>query len=288
MLEIKQFLTYLTSEDLTPGTIAAYRGNLLLFGQWMTANGLTVPELGPVHLKAYKEELKQKYKPSTINNKLGHIKAFLEWCKDNGLIGYNPGLKIKPVKNEIVPKWLTQAQVQTILKATQEEIATRQGLGEYWNISIRGHAIVVFLLNTGLRVSELCDLKLSDVSNGVIVVRWGKGAKRREVPMNEQAKIALDAWLKVRYPRTDYIFTSRNDRISRQVIFWHLTELGKVLGFKITPHLLRHTFGKSLADKKIPLDQIAKLMGHSNVNTTAIYTMPSLDDLRRVVEQLDG
>lgn len=287
-LAIGNFLTYLQSEDITPGTIAQYRANLLLFGEWIARQGLTVSTLTPANLRDYREELKQRYKPATINGKLGHIKTFLEWCRKNGLISHNPATKIKPVRNETIPKWLSQTQVQAILKATQEEIASRQGLGDYLMISIRGHVIAVFLLNTGLRVSELCDLKLCDISDGVITVRWGKGSKRREVPMNEQARAAIETWLKVRNSKSEYLFASWNGRITRQVILWHLAQVGKRLGFRLTPHLLRHTFGKSLADRRTPLDQIAKLMGHSNINTTAIYTMPNLDDLRRVVESLDS
>lgn len=288
MHEIEQYLNHLQSEDLTPGTLAAYRGNLLLFGQWMTDNGLTVATLTPGELRQYREELKQRYKPATINNKLSYIRKFLQWCQNNDLIDRNPATKIKPVKYESVPRWLTKSQVEAILNAAQKEIDSRASMGTYLTISIRGYTIAVFLLNTGLRVSELCDLKLSDVCNGVITVRWGKGAKRRQVPMNDHAKMALEKWLKVRRSKTDYLFCTWNGRITRQVVLFHLAEIGKEFGFKIAPHLLRHTFGKSLADKGIALDRIAKLMGHASVNTTAIYTMPSMDDLRRVVEVLDS
>lgn len=288
MHEIQKFLNHLQSEDLTPGTVLAYRGNLLLFGQWMTDNGLTVATLTQANLRQHREELKQRYKPATINNKLIHIKAFLSWCKENNFITHNPAAKIKPVKNEKLPKWLTKTQVEAIMNAAQKEIDNRASMGSYLRISIRGYTIAVLLFNTGLRVSELCDLKLADICNGVITVRWGKGAKRRQVPMNDHAKMALEKWLTVRQAENDYIFSTWNGRITRQVVLFHLAEIGRELGFKLTPHLLRHTFGKSLADNGVALDRIAKLMGHASVNTTAIYTMPSLDDLRRVVETLDS
>lgn len=288
MNEIEQFLNHLSNEDLTPGTLAAYRGNLLLFGQWMTDNGLIVATLTQVNLRRYRDELKQRYKPATINNKLIHLKRFMEWCKENQITDHNPAKKIKPVKNEKLPKWLTKSQIEAILHAAQSEIDTRAGMETYLNISIRGHTIAVLLVNTGLRVSELCDLKLSDICNGVITVRWGKGAKRRQVPMNEHARIAVEKWLKVRQSENDYLFCTWHGRITRQVVLFHLAEIGKNLGFKLTPHLLRHTFGKSLTDRGVALDRIAKLMGHASVNTTAIYTMPSMDDLRRVVEILDS
>jgi len=288
MVEIEQFLNHLQSEDLTPGTLAAYRGNLFLFGQWLTENGLTLAKLAPTDMRQHREELKQHYKPTTINNKLIHIKKFLEWCQKNNIIATNPAIKLKPVKHENVPRWLTGPQVEAILHAAQGEIDNRTSMGKLLSISIRGHTIAVLILNTGLRVSELCSLKLSDISNGVITVRWGKGAKRRQVPMNDHAKIALENWLKVRPTENEYLFSIRNRPIKRQVIFFHMAQLEQELGFKITPHLLRHTFGKSLVDRGVTLDRIAKLMGHASLTTTAIYTMPSMDDLRRVVETLDN
>ena len=288
MVEIEQFLNHLSQEDLTPGTLAAYRGNLFLFGEWMTKNGLTVATLTQANLRQHREALKEKYKPVTINNKLGYIKKFLQWCRSNGLIDHNPAAKIKPVKHEKLPRWLTKSQVEAILYAAQKEIDSRTNMRSYLTISIRGHTIAVFLLNTGLRVSELCDLKLQDICNEVVTVRWGKGAKRREVPMNDHARIAIEKWLKVRQSENDYLFCTWHGRITRQVVLFHLAEIGRELGFKLTPHLLRHTFGKSLADRGIALDRIAKLMGHASVNTTSIYTMPSIDDLRRVVETLDS
>lgn len=288
MHEIEKFLNHLSNEDLTPGTFAAYRGNLLLFGEWMACSSLNLSTLTPANLRQHREELKQRYKPATINNKLGHIKKFLGWCQENGLIDHNPATRIKPVNSENVPRWLTRPQVDAILHAAQREIDNRASMKSYLKISIRGYTIAVFLLNTGLRVSELCDLKIGDICNGVVTVRWGKGAKRRQVPMNKQAKDAISNWLTVRRSENDYLFSTWKGRITRQVVLFHLAQIGQELGFKLTPHLLRHTFGKSLADRGVALDRIAKLMGHASLTTTAIYTMPSMDDLRRVVESLDG
>lgn len=287
-VEIDLFLAHLKSEDLSPGTVATYQGNLLLFDQWLTNNGLTVATLARSNLVDYKAELKQKYKPATINLKLTCVSLLLRWAVKNGFISESPMTKIKLLGLDSYPKWLTQEQATMISGACQIAIeqARAKNPGFKLMIATRQYAIAAILLNTGLRVSELCDLKLSDVKNGVITVRWGKGAKRREVPMNEQAKEALETWLKARQSDSDYIFATKG-RMTRQLVQFHLSELGKGLGFRLTPHLLRHTFGKRLADKGIPLDRIAKLMGHSDINTTAIYTMPSLDDLRLAVELLD-
>lgn len=288
MTEIDLFLTHLQSEDLSPGTLATYRGNLLLFGQWLIENGLTVATLTQGNLKDYKAQLKQRYKPATINIKLACVSLLLKWSVEVGLIPNNPMVKIKWVKAEKYSKWLTVEQVSLITQAAQKAIedATVKELNFSLTVAVRMQTIAIFLLNTGLRVSELCDLRLDDVKNGVVTVRWGKGGKRREVPLNGQAQAAIEEWLKFRSDDSDYIFVTKG-RMRRQLVQFHLSELGRKLGFRLTPHLLRHTFGKRLADKQIPLDRIAKLMGHSDINTTAIYTMPSLEDLRQAVKLLD-
>lgn len=287
-VEIDLFLVHLKSEDLSPGTVSTYQGNLLLFDQWLTQNGLTVATLTRSNLVDYKTELKRTYKPATINLKLTCVSLLLQWSVKSGLISESPMTRIKLLRQENYPKWLTKEQVGKIFQAAQGAIerARAKQLEFSTIIAIRQYAIAVFLLHTGLRVSELCDLKLTDVKNGVITVKWGKGAKRREVPMNEQAREALEIWLEVRGLDSDYIFSTKG-RMTRRLVQFHLSELGKGAGFRLTPHLLRHTFGKRLADKGVPLDRIAKLMGHSDINTTAIYTMPSLDDLRLAVELLD-
>jgi site-specific recombinase XerD len=286
---IDHFLTHLQDEDLSPGTLNTYRANLRLFGQWLTDNGLTVSTLTQANLRDYKNNLKERYKPATINIKLTCVSLLLQWAVKSGHIPSNPMTRIKLVKPEdACPKWLTQGQVEAIQQATQEAIqqARAKQLEPSLKIALRQSAIVVILLNTGLRVSELCDLKLGDVQNGILTVKWGKGGKRREVPMNDQARAALKAWLDVRRSKSEYLFETTK-RMGRQLVQWHMAELGKRLGFRLTPHLLRHTFGKRLADKGIPLDRIAKLMGHSDINTTAIYTMPSMEDLRQAVKLLD-
>lgn len=288
MTEIDLFLTDLQSEDLAPGTLATYRSNFRLFAQWLTDKDLNVATLTQAILRDYKIELKERYKPSTINTKLTCISLLIQWSIKRGYISENPMAKIKLLKTEVYSKWLTGKQTEAILRASQEAIerARVKNLDHSLMVALRQNAIAIIMLNTGLRVSELCDLKLDDVKNGILIVKWGKGAKRREVPINEQARAALETRLSVRKSDSLFVFTTTK-RMNRQLVYSHLSQLGKRLGFRLTPHLLRHTFGKSLVNKGVTLDKIAKLMGHSDINTTAIYTMPSLEDLRQVVKLLD-
>ena len=135
-------------------------------------------------------------------------------------------------------------------------------------------------------MSELCDLKLSDVQGDVLTVRWGKGNKRREVPINDQAHEALETWLTVRQSNSPYLFVT-DGRMTRQLVEWHVKEISTKTGVKFSPHTLRHTFGKNLVDRGVSLDRVAKLMGHSDINITMVYTMPGLEDLRKAVKSLE-
>lgn len=290
MIVINRFLAEIEqSEDYAPGTLANYRVNLRMFDQWLDSQGKTVATLTHSDLKDYRDQLKVKYKPGTINRKLTYASSFLKWCLTQGLITQNPMTKIKRVKSQDYPKWLTQEQIKKLLETAQRKIdqARSKGLNVSLVISLKVQSIFVVLLNTGLRVSELCDLKISDIQSQVITVKWGKGSKRREVPINEQARAAFETWFQVRQADCEFVFPNQGQRMTRQAVHWHIAELGKAAGIRLTPHLLRHTFGKMLADKGIALDRIAMLMGHSDVNTTAIYTMPSLADLWQVVKLLD-
>ena len=136
----------------------------------------------------------------------------------------------------------------------------------------------------------MCDLQLGDVKlgekSGILTVRWGKGGKRRQIPLNSDGRRALRAWLAVRRSDSPYVFVVNGGRLSRQLVLFHLAGLGREIGIHLSPHLLRHTFGKSLVDAGEPLDRVAQLMGHSDVNTTAIYTMASAIDLQRAVDKI--
>jgi site-specific recombinase XerD len=288
--EILRFLTYLEqTEDYSANTMANYRINMRLFSEWIDSQGKTIATVTHADMREYRDGLKAKYKPGTVNKKLAYASKFFGWCYEQGLISQNPMTKIKWVKSQDYPKWLNQEQVTKLLEVAQREIdqARGKGLGFTFAVALKVRTIFVVLLNTGLRVSELCDLKLSDIQGGVITVQWGKGSKRREVPINEQAQGAFDCWLQVRRSESDFVFVTSEGRMGRKVVHWHIVGLGKAVGIGLKPHMLRHTFGKMLADKGVGLDRIAKLMGHSNINTTAIYTMPSLADLREVVGLLD-
>lgn len=293
--ETDLFLYHLRQKDAAAGTIGNYRNTLEHFFTWFsvtTGQELMASNVTSFDVRRYRDELKQSYKPGTINRKLTNLSVFFRWCAENGYAPADPVEHIKRVSETRAPKWLSRQEVYKVLRSARQSVQMAQikQLDYTVTIAARTQAIIGLLLATGLRVSELCDLKMGDVKlsekSGLVIVRWGKGGKRREIPLNADGRRALRDWLKVRQNDSPYIFVSDGGRMSRQLVQWHLSQLGQEIGVHLSPHLLRHTFGKSLVDAGEPLDRVARLMGHSDVNTTAIYTMPSAIDLQRAVDKI--
>lgn len=295
---IEPFLAYLGEQDRAAGTIANMRYNLSGFFAWFEANcdqACLAVNVTPLDIRQYREWLKeQKFKPSTINHRLSDLRAFLRWSVSMGHIAANPAERIKPVKvAKHAPRWLTRPQCHAMLRLAEQRVmlAAKNGLTFTGAVAMRNLAIVTLLLNTGLRVSELCDLKTDDIElrprSGMLTVRSGKGGKYREIPLNHDARHAVTRWLQVRPAgEGSYLFTTPGGRMTRQLVEHHLSELGQVLGFKLSPHLLRHTFAKNLVDSGISIDRVAMLLGHSDLSTTAVYTTPGLADLQQAVDKI--
>ncbi len=294
---IGPFLAYLETQDRAATTIVNYRYNLQAFFAWFSETSGQAPEVAkvtPLDIRQYREWLKERCKPNTVNRKLIYLVGFFRWCSDNGHTATNPAAAIKLVKMvKHAPRWLGRPQQHALLRATEQAVnqARNKRLTFTEQVATRTMAIVTLILSTGIRVSELCDLKNSDVKlgskSGLVTIRSGKGGKYREVPLNADARRALAHWLKVRPSHPGgYFFSTPGGRMTRQLVEWHLSELGKSVDIPLSPHVLRHTFGKNLVDSGESLDRVAMLLGHSDVNTTALYTIPSLGDLQRAVDKI--
>jgi integrase/recombinase XerC len=147
-----------------------------------------------------------------------------------------------------------------------------------------------------LRLNEAVSLKLEDVQltdrKGLVWVRQGKGGKQRIVPLNLDARRALQDWLNARpEDGTDFIWiaveSDQEQALSSRSVQRALTRIGQQAGLStLTPHMLRHSFAKNLIDSGVGLEKVASLLGHSSLNTTRIYVTPNQADLERAVDQI--
>jgi site-specific recombinase XerD len=159
----------------------------------------------------------------------------------------------------------------------------------------RNLAILQLLRHTGLRVGELCNLRLGDVTiserKGEVLVRGGKGTKDRTIPLNNDVRRAVEAYKQVR-PRVadDRLFVGqRGQPLRPQGVQLVVRKYARRAGLpEVTPHVLRHTFAKHVLDAGEDLATVQRLLGHERLETTAIYTQPTARDLEAAVRRLEA
>lgn len=290
---IERFAGFLAQAERSPLTIKNYRGDLAAFAVWFEdVNGepMGPDKITQTDLRQFKRWLveQRKLKPSSVNRKLATLKSFLTWAAAAGITS---GLPVpaqgrswsgpRPVPQERPgPRWLDRREQNALLRAVE-----RTG-------KVRDLAIVRLLLNTGLRVQELCDLTWKDVAvserKGLLTVRQGKGEKHRQVPLNQDARDALTA---LGYPqhtgKETVILQGQRGPLTPRGVQSLLANYGELARLdELSPHALRHTFCKNLIDAGVGLEQVAALAGHESLETTRRYCTPSRLDLERAVERI--
>ena len=285
---LSDFAESLKAEDKAENTIKSYIRDLKHFARWFSqTNGeeLSPEAITPIDVRDYKRYLMTvaKAKPATVNRRLAALRRLCRWAKAERLIEEDPSEGIRGVERErrLAPQSLDRKEVHALVRAVQR----------YGNR--RDVAIIQVLRHTGLRVGELANLRLSDITlsarKGQIVVRWGKGGRYREVDLNADARRVIRNYLEVRpNAEDDHLFIGqRGQGLGVRAIESVVAKYARLAGLEgVTPHVLRHTFGKHLIDAGEDLVTVATLMGHSRLDTTAIYTRPSRRDMQRAVEKL--
>lgn len=279
------FASFLEEAEKSPVTIKNYLCDLRYFEKWFfqkTDVKLSPDKITPTDLRDYKYYLSEVLllKPKTINRKLSSLKSFLHWASNEDLIPdhHIPRLP-QPIKEEKVgPQWLDRNEQHALIRKVEQDKNQRD------------LTIIQLLLNTGLRVSELCNLMWSDIKitsrKGSLIVRSGKGGKRREIPLNKEArKVLKELGYDHKKGKFEAVFIGQRGAMTPRGVesmfrkYVAHTELDEV-----TPHKLRHTFCKNLIDAGVSLEKVAMLAGHENLETTRRYCSPSNHDLEAAVE----
>lgn len=295
------FEKHLNNQDVSPLTVRGYLSDLSHFARWFEqTNGeaLTLPRLTPADMKEYKQFLLrvERRKASTINRRLAALSALTKWARRTGQIQFDPLENIKGVPSvERAPKWLDRRQQFRLTRAVESDVQmAKSRYPKRWLTRRRDASLVLFLLHTGLRLSEAVGLRMDDVQlserKGSVLVRNGKGGKQRRVPLNAEARKALQEWLAAG-PRGEYLWTivegDQAEALSGRAVQRILQRYAKAAGIEeLTPHVCRHTFAKNLVDNHVGLEMVAALLGHSSLNTTRLYVTPSERDLEQAVERV--
>jgi site-specific recombinase XerD len=230
-----------------------------------------------------------------VNRKLVALAAFGNWAAQTGILPANPALNIKSVGTvPQAPKWLDKKQRNALVQTLKDNLQkARMRYPRLWVLRLRDAVTVILLLNTGLRVSELCALRLNDTlltdRKATLTVRSGKGGKQRVVPINKDARQMLEQWFSVcpQVPADSLFVGQRGEKLQARSVQSAVIRLAELAGLKdVTPHTLRHTFAKSLLDGGVTLEKVAMLLGHESLDTSRLYVTPGERDLEQAVDVL--
>ena len=292
---IEKYRLHLVKHDRSEKTIHGYITDLVQFQKWLGVRPLS--KITEVDVRAYRDHmLNESNSPNTINRRIASIASFGNWgSTQGGVFKSNPAQYIKPVKSvELAPRWLDEDQKKRLLKVVENDLReAKERYPRLWILRKRDAVIVNILLLTGLRVDELCSLKLSDLTlserKGTLLVRHGKGGKQRVVNLHIEARKQLSEWLEVRpQVESEGLFVGQTGEGIRPRIVQRVVErYAKLVGLQdVTPHSLRHTYARNLLDSGSKLQEVAMLMGHSSLDSTARYVQPSETELQQAVDRL--
>lgn len=276
-------------KELDEKTVKAYRTDLLQFMEYMTANHLRCDKQG---ITAYLDYLHSNYKQRTVKRKIASIKAFFNYLDYEGKMERNPFSRIRVhfKQEQMLPRSVSYKVIEELLSFMHRQ-SRRTDLGEWKRkLVFRDTCIVELLFMTGMRISELCELrqKSIDLSSGVIRV-YGKGAKERMIPIGNAAVLQMlrqYEWEFLDETRGTFFVNRYGNPLSAQAVRLMLQRYTEMAGIEIhiTPHMIRHSFATLLLEEGVDIRVIQQLLGHSSIVTTQIYTNVAVSQKRRVLE----
>jgi integrase/recombinase XerD len=288
---LKDFLTYLTVEKgLAKNTLQSYRTDLVLFESFLKAKGKLLDGFSKGEIIDFMELMRDEgYSLSSICRFISSLKGLCRFLLMEKLIEEDPSENLQsPKKWERLPKALSLDQVKEILSVS----GGSGGPGTRTldrALFARNSAMVELLYSSGLRVSELVTLKVRDINFAAGFLRVvGKGSKERVVPVNRRALDRVKTYLNGSRPvflknrSSEYLFlTGRGGPMTRQRFWQTIKAFGKQIGIELSPHTMRHSFATHLLDGGADLRSLQKMLGHSDISTTQIYTKVTLDRIRK-------
>jgi integrase/recombinase XerD len=292
---IDDFLTFLSAEKgSSENTISAYRIDLVQFREYLQRRHGALYEgfwgrVDKEDILSYIMYLKgdREYAAATTARKVAAIRSFFHFLVAEGVIRDDPTATLDSVRvKKHLPKPMSVEEVDRLL-AEPAKLSTPKG--------IRDRAILELLYATGMRVSELISLRVDDVNLASASVRcWGKGAKERVIPIHPQAVASVRDYLErerahsVRDADEKTLFLNmRGQPLTRQGLWLIFKGYVEKAGLPpdTTPHTLRHSFATHMLERNADLINVQKLLGHTSISTTQIYTHVSSERLREVYDE---
>jgi integrase/recombinase XerD len=279
---VERFLTYLTVEKgLSANTLEAYRRDIQKFSGFLHEEGKKITTFQKSNLLDFISHLRESgNQPTTLARNIASLRGLCKFMLMEGII------KNDPIENLSTPKgWKRVPRV-----IGTEDVSSMLKKPEGNNLSLRDRAILETIYSAGLRASEAINLKIDDINfeAGFMTVT-GKGSKQRVVPINEQALATITQYIEESRPdilkkRTShYLFLAKGGRPMTRQRLWQLIKTYSAdLSTKISPHTLRHCFASHLLDGGADLRALQKMLGHTDISTTQIYTKVTPERLKKI------
>lgn len=278
------FIDHLWLEDgLSKNTLESYRLDLTSFALWLTTQNTDLLNAGQADIQQYLAVKFPVSKPRSIGRLIASLRRFYRYCLLHNKLTEDPTIQIQsPKLPRSLPDSLNEAEVESLLDAPNINEDT----------GLRDRAMLELLYACGLRVTELVNIQVLEVSLNDGVVRiTGKGSKTRLVPMGEEAVSWIADYLKnarnniLKNRLSDALFvTNRGSAMTRQAFWYVIKRYAIVAGIHkhISPHVLRHAFATHLLNHGADLRVVQMLLGHSDISTTQIYTHVARERLKKL------
>ncbi|HME11543.1 MAG TPA: site-specific tyrosine recombinase XerD [Candidatus Acidoferrum sp.] len=283
---ISSFLTHVRVEKgLSPNTVSAYRQDLAKFNVFAQKRKLALASVSRDDLVDFLAGLyRQNLESKSVARILVTLRNFFRFSQINELVSEDPSINLESPKiRRSLPGYLRLEDVERLLQQPDQKTA----------LGLRDRAMLEVLYSTGLRVSELVNLRVGDLDTKVGCVRCiGKGDKERLVPVGKKALAMVEKFLNEARPQLlgkapplATLFLNRRGRgLSRVGVWKILSQYGRKAGLRValTPHMLRHSFATHLLERGADLRSVQLMLGHSDISTTQIYTHVVEERLKQI------
>ena len=281
----ENFFTYLTVEKgLARNTVTSYHADLKKYVLFLDDRKTAPVSATTADIIDFLEVLRNEgYSSASISRYISSVKALYKYMLMETEIDLDPSENIQtPKKWERLPKALSVSDVMTLLET-----------GSAGKTALRDSAMVELLYSSGLRVSELVSIKLGDINFEAGFIRVvGKGSKERVVPVNARALEKVKRYIHEERPailkkrRSPYLFVTRiGGQMTRQRFWQTLKTIGGRAGVVLSPHTIRHCFATHLLEGGADLRSVQKMLGHSDISTTQVYTKVTTDRIKKVFKK---
>lgn len=284
---VKEFLDYCRYyKKLSEKTASAYKIDLM---QYCCFSDIISKET----LWDYIEFLNNKYKPKTVKRKLATLKAFIHYLLIKDVIEFNPFDKIEITVREplMLPKTIPLGLISQIISYSYSRIIDAHTAYQR-KIAVRNAAVLELLFATGARVAEICSLTPERVDLvGRTVKFFGKGSKERIIPLENRSVLTVllkyQLLFEKEIKKSDFFFLNKlNRRLTEQSVRNMINKYSKSCGIQmhITPHMFRHSFATLLLEEDVDIRYIQKMLGHSSITTTQIYTYVTSNKQKEILK----